>query len=91
MPGYTFKNCDPSATRQSMEQIVEAFNKSASAQIQVIDYKVGRLVIEADEKTFAEFKAQHTDWELHPVSYADCNPPSMNVRRFFPKPEPDKN
>ena len=88
MPEYTFKHPDASATRQEMQSIVAVFNKGASGEIKVTNYKVGRLVVEADTKTVGDFKAQYPDWELHPVTYADFKSPGTDYRKLIKKPGP---
>ena len=91
MPEYTFKHPDASAARQDMEDVVAAFNKSASGQIKVIDYGAARLLVEADAKTFNDFKAQYPDWELYPATYAEIQPPRPNYKNIRKKLGPGEN
>jgi hypothetical protein len=77
LKAYTMKIADGSGTREQMEQVV-----SAHGNIRISDFKVGRLVVEAEPNVIDDFKAKHPDWVADPVAYLDCAPPPLNYDRL---------
>lgn len=74
---YTMKIADDSGIRERMEQVV-----AAHGDIRISDFKVGRLVVEADPGIIDDFKSKHPDWTVDPVAYLDCAPPPLNYGRL---------
>ncbi len=77
MSEYTMKIADGSGTRERMEQVI-----AAHGNIQVKDFKIGRLVVEAEPAIIDDFRSRHPDWVVDPVTYLDDTPPPLNYDRL---------